>query len=83
MATPGTTPARSVGDVQQYVERRRQTTSLFGSPDTVDFDTVVIARASASGAPEEMTLVAVTHPGEDVDDAKKHIAERIADSILH
>jgi hypothetical protein len=83
MATPGATPARSVGDVQQYVERRRPTTNLFGSRDNVDFDTVVIARASASGALEEMTLVAVTHPGEDIDDAKKHIAERIADSILH
>jgi len=36
-----------------------------------------------SGSPEEMTLVAISHPGEDIDDAKKQIAERIANSILH
>lgn len=87
---PQTSPAaaatatRSIGDVQQYVERRKQAQSLFGSgDDNSDYDTVVIARASVSGAPEEMTLVAVSHPGEDIDDAKKHIAERIANSILH
>jgi len=56
---------------------------LFGSGDDSDYDTVIVARASVSGAPEEMTLIAVSHPGEDVDDAKKHIAERIANSILH
>jgi uncharacterized protein YggE len=54
-----------------------------GSGENNDYDTVVVARASVSGAPEEMTLVSVSHPGEDVDDAKKHIAERIANSILH
>jgi len=82
--SPAATATRSIGDVQQYAERRKQAQSLFGSVDSnSDYDTVVIARASVSGAPEEMTLVAVSHPGEDVDDAKKHIAERIANSILH
>jgi len=81
--SPAAVPSRSVGDVDQYVERRRQSQSLFGSGQNNDYDTVVVARASISGAPEEMTLVAVSHPGEDVNDAKKHIAERIANSILH
>jgi hypothetical protein len=93
VASPGCPPApqtgaaatanRSIGDVQQYVERRKQAPSLFGPGENNDYDTVVVARASVSGAPEEMTLVSVSHPGEDVDDAKKHIAERIANSILH
>jgi hypothetical protein len=81
--SPAATATRSVGDVQQYVERRKQARSLFDSGGDNDYDTVVIARASVSGAPEEMTLVAVSHPGEDVNDAKKHIAEQIANSILH
>jgi len=81
--SPAATATRSVGDAQQYVERRKQAQGLFGSASNNDYDTVVIARASASGAPEEMTLVAVSHPGEDVNDAKRHIAERIANSILH
>jgi hypothetical protein len=80
---PTATTSRSIGDIQQYVDRRRQPQSLFGGNDNNDYDTVVIARASVSGAPEEMTLVAVSHPGENVDDAKKQIAERIANSILH
>jgi len=81
--SPAATATRSIGDVQQYVDRRKQARSLFSSGDNSDYDTVIVARASVSGAPEEMTLIAVSHPGEDVDDAKKHIAERIANSILH
>jgi hypothetical protein len=81
--TPAATATRSVGDVQQYIERKTQSQSLFGSADSNDYDTVVIARASVSGAPEEMTLVAISHPGEDIGDVKKQIAERIANSILH
>jgi hypothetical protein len=81
--SPAATATRSVGDVQQYIERKTQSGSLFGSADSNNYDTVVIARASASGAPEEMTLVAISHPGEDIEDVKKQIAERIANSILH
>ena len=55
---------------------------MFG-PENNDYDTVVVARASVSGTPEEMTLVAITHPGENVSEVKKHIAERIANSVLH
>lgn len=82
-ASAAPTSSRSIGDVQQYVGRRNQARRLFGSTENNDYDTVVVARASVSGAPEEMTLVAVSHPGEDINDAKKYIAERIANSILH
>jgi hypothetical protein len=79
--SPTASPSREVGDVQQYVERRKQAQGWFGSSSN-DYDTVVIARASVSGHPDEMTLVAISHPGEDIKDAKKQIAERIANSIL-
>jgi hypothetical protein len=81
--SPAASATRSIGDVQQYVEREKQAQSSLGSGDNNDYDTVVVARASASSAPEEMTLVAVSHPGENVDNAKKQIAERIANSILN
>jgi hypothetical protein len=81
-ASAASTPNRSVGDVQQYVERKNQARRFFG-PENNDYDTVVVARASVSGTPEEMTLVAITHPGENVSEVKKHIAERIANSVLH
>jgi len=82
-ATPAADASRSVGDVQRYEERKKRGQSLFSPSENNDYDTVVVARASVSGVAEEMTLVGVAHPGEDLDDVKKHIAERIADSILH
>jgi len=81
-SSPAAAASPAIGDVQQYVERGKQAQGLFAT-DNNDYDTVVVARASVSGAPQEMTLVAVSHPGEDVTDVKKHIAERIANSVLH
>jgi hypothetical protein len=51
--------------------------------DSNMYDTVVVARATLGTAPEEMTVVAVASPGEDVHEAKKLIAEEIANAILH
>jgi hypothetical protein len=47
------------------------------------YDVVIVARAAVSGQSEEMTVVSVVHPGEDAHDAKKLMAEKIADSLLH
>jgi hypothetical protein len=82
-SSPSAAPNHALGDVQQYVERRKSAQGWFGSAAGNDYDTVVIARASVSGGSDEMTVVAISHSGEDVDNAKKHIAERIANSILH
>lgn len=82
-ASPSSTPSRTVGDVEQYVQRRTHSRGFFSSGRDNDYDTIIVARASISGMAEEMTLVAISHPGEDINDAKKNIAERIANSILH
>jgi hypothetical protein len=84
-ASTAATPSRSVGDVQQYLERRNRNNGWLGvtDADANDYDTIVVARASATGSPEEMTLIAVSHPGEDISEVKKNIAERIASSILN
>ncbi len=78
-----TTPGRSVGDIDQYLARRSHDRNWFGVPDSNDYDTIIVARASATGSAEEMTLVAVAHPGEDIVMTKKNIAERIASSVLN
>jgi hypothetical protein len=83
LSSPTSTPSRSLGDIDQYVARKRQSQGFFAASNDNDYDTVVVARASVSGASEEMTVLAISHPGEDVTDAKKQIAERIANSILH
>jgi hypothetical protein len=82
-ATSSSTDANSnsVGDIKEYLDRKKRG-GLFGPGDSKNYDTVVVARASASGAKEEMTLVAIVHPGEDINDVKKEIAEEIANAIL-
>jgi hypothetical protein len=82
-ASASSTPSRAVGDVEQYVQRKRHSQSFLSSGQDNDYDTIVVARASITGVSEEMTLVAISHPGEDINAAKKNIAERIVNSILH
>lgn len=72
-----------VGDAQQYMQQGGARPGRPGSDDASQYDTVVVARASLGTAPDEMTVVAVAHPGEDMHEAKKLIAEEIANAILH
>lgn len=46
------------------------------------YDTVIVARASASDSPDQMTVVAVVHPGDDIKVAKQLLAESIANAAL-
>lgn len=72
------------GDTQDYMlqgyegaaRRARQLSAK-------DFDNVIVARVSVSGTSDEMTVVAVTHPGEDTRNAKELIAEEIVNDVLH
>jgi hypothetical protein len=52
-------------------------------PKTEIYDTVIVARASLEGAPDELKVVAVVHSGDDVRRAKELVAEEIANSVLH
>jgi len=71
-----------VGDVQQYMQQGHRSAQTSGDDDN-RYDTVVVARATLGTAPEEMVVVAVAHPGEDMHETKKLIAEEIANAILH
>lgn len=47
------------------------------------YDTAIVTRATVNGHPNGVTVVAVTHPGEDQRATRKLIAEKIANLILH
>ncbi len=70
------------GDLADYLNRMNPNGALHQEDDSA-FDTVVVARASLSGSQDELTIVALVHSGEDVDDAKKLVAEEIANAVLH
>jgi len=70
------------GDVQQYLAQGHRSRQLAGHDDR-SYDTVIVAHVTVSGSPDEMTVVALMQPGEDARDAKKLIAEEIANAVLH
>ncbi len=47
------------------------------------YDTIFVVRVTAGGDGSELTVVAVAHPGFDSHEARKLIAEEIANSVLH
>jgi len=79
---PRTTESRPTGDLTDYLSRAGQNGSAHREDDSA-FDTVVVARASLSGSTDELTVVALVHPGDDVLEAKKLVAEEIANAVLH
>jgi len=52
-------------------------------PKNQIYDTVIVARASLEGAPDELKVVAVVHSGDDTRRAKELVAEEIANAVLH
>lgn len=70
------------GDVQQYLAQGHRARQLAGRDDRA-YDTVIVAHVTVSGSPDEMTVVALMQPGEDTREAKKLIAEEIANAVLH
>ena len=47
------------------------------------YDTIFVVRVTAGGDGSELNVVAVAHPGFDSHEARKLIAEEIANSVLH
>jgi hypothetical protein len=52
-------------------------------PENQIYSTVIVARASLEGAPDQMKVVAVVQSGDDARRAKELVAEEIANAILH
>lgn len=70
------------GDTQQYMQQGNRM-QRFSVHDDRAYQTVIVARVTLTGAPYEMTVVGVTQPGEDIREAKKLVAENIANALLH
>lgn len=71
------------GDTQSYMQQGSALQGFQRSPDNGNnYDWVIIARVSASGSNDEMTVLAVVHPGEDRHAAKRLVAEEIANAVL-
>ncbi len=73
------------GDTQDYMSQGYESAGRRARQQVAaeDFDNVIVARVSISGSSDEMTVVAVTHPGEDIHQAKALIAEEIVNDVLH
>lgn len=77
--TPGYTGDTQAYMLQGYEGAARRARRM----QPKDFDNVIVARVSLSGSSDEMTVIAVFHPGEDEHQAKKLIAEEIVNTVLH
>lgn len=53
------------------------------TPAPTTYDTALVAHAVLSNGAGDFTVLAVVHPGDDLEATKKLIAERIANAILH
>jgi hypothetical protein len=52
-------------------------------PQNQMYPTAIIARATIAGSPASLHVVTLVQPGDDVQTAKKLVAEEIANAILH
>jgi hypothetical protein len=80
---PLTAQFRSYQARQQIINGAHAPTPYDKIPESEIYSTVIVARASLEGAPDEMKVVAVVQSGDDTRRAKELVAEEIANAILH
>jgi hypothetical protein len=69
--------------MQPYRRTSRSDETRGADDASAVYDTIFIARATAGSESGELTVVAVAHPGFNPHEARKLIAEEIANSVLH
>ena len=80
---PLTAQFRSYQARQQLMNGAHAPTPYDKIPESEIYSTVIVARASLEGAPDQMKVVAVVQSGDDTRRAKELVAEEIANAILH
>ncbi len=80
---PLTAQFRSYQARQQMMNGAHAPTPYDKIPESEIYSTVIVARASLEGAPDQMKVVAVVQSGDDTRRAKELVAEEIANAILH
>ena len=80
---PATAQFRNYQARQQMIGGAHAPTPYDKIPESEIYSTVIVARASLEGAPDQMKVVAVVQSGDDTRRAKELVAEEIANAILH
>jgi hypothetical protein len=80
---PLTAQFRTYQARQQMMNGAHAPTPYDKIPESEIYSTVIVARASLEGAPDQMKVVAVVQSGDDTRRAKELVAEEIANAILH
>ena len=80
---PITAQFRSYQARQQMINGAHAPTPYDKIPESEIYSTVIVARASLEGAPDQMKVVEVVQSGDDTRRAKELVAEEIANAILH
>jgi hypothetical protein len=72
---------------QTYLNNRDEAANAPSPYDKIPpnqlYQTVIVARASASDSASELKVVALVEAGDDVEKGKRLVAEAVADAILH
>jgi len=68
-------------ELPRYVGSQIYKPEVGDQPQT--YDTALVAHAVLGNGTGDFTVLAVVHPGDDLEAAKKLIAERIANAVLH
>jgi len=78
--------------LQNFRQQQAFDKSIAGAPpptlaeeaaENQSYDSLIIARVTADQRPGQLTVVAVAHPGDDIREIKKLVAENIANAALH
>ena len=82
---PATAQQRSAipPDMQPYQRNSPLDEARHEREASAVYDTIFVVRVTAGSDGSELTVVAVAHPGFDSHEARKLIAEEIANSVLH
>ncbi|HXW84499.1 MAG TPA: hypothetical protein VEJ86_08845 [Candidatus Binataceae bacterium] len=80
---PLTQDFRDYQAYRQSLDPARAPTPYDNIPKNQIYDTVLVARATMMGSADQIEVVTLLHPGDDLRRAKEQVAVRIADSLLH
>ena len=79
---PLTQDYRTFQAFRQSTDPSRAPTPYDNIPKNQIYDTVVVARATMMGSADQIEVVALVHPDDDLRHAKEQVASRIAEGLL-
>jgi len=80
---PGMQNFRQQQAFQQAINGGGPATNAQEMAENQSYDQVIIARVTVGGQNDRFTVVAIAHPGDDIRNVKRLVAEDIANAALH